>query len=70
MLQALGAKLLDSHGQQIKLGGQALADLACIDVSTIDPRIKACQFSIACDVSNPLIGKMVHLYLAPKRCDK
>lgn len=57
MLQALGAKLLDSHGQQIKLGGQALADLASIDVSTMDPRIKACQFSIACDVSNPLIGR-------------
>ncbi|MEX6159601.1 glycerate kinase [Providencia manganoxydans] len=57
MLQALGAKLLDSHGQQIKLGGLALADLAHIDVSMMDPRIKECQFSIACDVSNPLIGK-------------
>ncbi|WP_369308863.1 glycerate kinase [Providencia rettgeri] len=57
MLQALGAKLLDKHGEQIKLGGQALSDIAHIDVSMMDPRIKECQFSIACDVSNPLIGK-------------
>lgn len=57
MLQALGAKLLDQNGQQIKFGGQALAELAHIDVSMMDPRIKTCQFSIACDVSNPLIGK-------------
>lgn len=57
MLQALGVKLLDKGGQQVKLGGQALGDIASIDVSMMDPRIKKCQFSIACDVSNPLIGK-------------
>lgn len=57
MLQALGAKLLDSNGQQIKLGGRALANLTYIDVSEMDPRLSLCQFSIACDVSNPLIGE-------------
>ncbi|MBP6122480.1 MULTISPECIES: glycerate kinase [Providencia] len=57
MLQALGAKLLDIDGQQIKLGGSGLADLFNIDVNEMDPRLTHCQFSIACDVSNPLIGE-------------
>ena len=57
MLQALGAKLLDRHGRQIGPGGAALADLARIDVTTLDERLRHCRIEVACDVDNPLLGE-------------
>ncbi|MEG3135194.1 glycerate kinase [Rouxiella sp. T17] len=57
MMQALGAKLLDKQGKEIGYGGGALAELATIDVSELDSRIKDCRFEVACDVTNPLTGK-------------
>lgn len=57
MVQALGAKLLDSEGRQIGLGGGRLNDLATIDISELDARIKNCRFEVACDVTNPLLGE-------------
>ncbi|MDF7666961.1 glycerate kinase [Orbaceae bacterium ESL0727] len=57
MLQALGVKLLDEAGNQIGYGGQALAHLARIDISQMDARLQACDFEIACDVTNPLTGE-------------
>jgi glycerate kinase len=57
MVQALGARLLDSQGQQIGYGGGALADLVHIDLSALDPRIAQCRFEVACDVTNPLTGE-------------
>jgi len=57
MVQALGAKLLDTQGQQIGQGGGALEQLSSIDISELDPRIKDCRFEVACDVTNPLTGK-------------
>ena len=56
MMQALGAQLLDSQGQQIGQGGGALPQLAKIDISELDKRIQHCRFEVACDVTNPLIG--------------
>ncbi|KAB8305255.1 glycerate kinase [Erwinia endophytica] len=56
MVQALGAKLLDKQGRQIGYGGGHLAELASIDISDFDPRIRNCRFEIACDVTNPLLG--------------
>lgn len=58
MAQALGAKLLDKNGKQIGFGGGALEDLAQIDISGLDERIKHCRVEVACDVSNPLTGKL------------
>lgn len=57
MVQALGAKLLDKEGKQIGFGGGRLNDLAKIDIADFDPRIKECRFEVACDVTNPLLGK-------------
>ncbi|WP_025122782.1 MULTISPECIES: glycerate kinase [unclassified Serratia (in: enterobacteria)] len=57
MVQALGARLLDSQEQELGFGGAALAQLARIDVSGLDPRIRQCRFEIACDVTNPLTGR-------------
>ncbi|MBN1862062.1 MAG: glycerate kinase [Dehalococcoidales bacterium] len=56
MAQALGAKLLDAGGKQIAFGGGALAELARIDVTALDPRLADCDILLACDVDNPLCG--------------
>ncbi|BBU30370.1 glycerate kinase 1 [Burkholderia sp. THE68] len=56
LLSALGARFLDSAGAPLPLGGLPLADLANIDLSGLDPRVHLCQFDVACDVDNPLIG--------------
>ena len=40
LLQALGVRLLDGNGNDLKHGGAALADLATIDISTMDPALK------------------------------
>ncbi|TKB46665.1 glycerate kinase [Thalassotalea mangrovi] len=56
MLRALGGQLLNAQGAPIAGGGGALQDLASIDLSRVDPRLAKTQFSIACDVSNPLCG--------------
>jgi glycerate kinase len=57
MLKALGAQFLDSQGQELPLGGVALQNLSKIDLSGLDQRLKESIFSVACDVSNPLIGE-------------
>ena len=56
MAQALGASLLDSHGQQIKLGGGFLNELAQIDLTDLDLRVNDTEILVACDVTNPLTG--------------
>ena len=56
MAQALGVRLLDESGNDLPPGGAALADLRKIDTSGLDARAAASQFSVACDVSNPLTG--------------
>ncbi|WP_039055407.1 glycerate kinase [Enterobacter sp. Bisph1] len=57
MVQALGAKLLDEHGEEIAAGGAALASLARIDIAGLDKRLADCRIEVACDVTNPLTGK-------------
>ena len=56
MVQALGARLLDAQGHELGPGGGALADLDRVDVSALDPRLKARRIEVACDVDNPLTG--------------
>ncbi|MDN3681781.1 glycerate kinase [Vibrio tapetis subsp. quintayensis] len=57
IVQAMGAKLLDSQGNELPFGGAVLADIAQIDLSNIHPRSKEVEFIVACDVANPLIGE-------------
>ena len=57
MAQALGVQLLDNKGQALGFGGQALAQLASIDITTVDPRLAHIKLDVACDVDNPLCGK-------------
>ncbi len=56
MAQALGVRLLDKHGKQIKGCGGELENLDRIDMSKVDPRIAKLKVEVACDVDNPLTG--------------
>ena len=56
MAQALGVRLLDADGHDLPFGGAALAQLDRIDMSGIDRRASESEFSVACDVNNPLTG--------------
>ncbi|MDQ0127235.1 glycerate kinase [Pseudomonas lini] len=55
-MQALGVKLLDAHDKTLAPGGLALAHLARIDMTDLDPRLTGVRFDIAADVDNPLCG--------------
>ena len=55
-LSALGVRFLDAGGAELPSGGAALARLARIDASQIEPRLEAVDLVIASDVTNPLTG--------------
>lgn len=57
MAQALGARFLNKYGENIGYGGGELENICRIDLSEMDPRIAACEFIIASDVTNPLCGE-------------
>jgi glycerate kinase len=56
MAQALGIRLLDAEGRDLPPGGAALARLAGIDLSGLDPRVRDVEVLVATDVRNPLTG--------------
>lgn len=56
MAEALGAKFFDASGKPLPPGGAALRQLARIDVSQLDKRLKNVPVTVACDVRNPLCG--------------
>ena len=56
MVQALGARLLDSAGAELPRGGAALAALDRVDLSGLDPRLARARVVVASDVDNPLLG--------------
>jgi len=57
MAQALGYKLLDASGNPIGLGGASLKSLARISSEGVDPRLSKVKIKVACDVTNPLLGR-------------
>jgi len=56
LARALGVRFLDAAGRDLPEGGAALARLARIDLSGLDPRVMAARVLVACDVDNPLTG--------------
>ncbi len=54
--QALGAKFLDSNGENVGPGGGELLKIRKIDLSELDQRIKDSRITVICDVTNPLTG--------------
>lgn len=63
MLKALGVRFLDENGEDAGEGGQALAKVARIDVSGMNPLLKECHIQVACDVNNPLCGESGSTYV-------
>jgi glycerate kinase len=57
-LQALGVRFLDAMGNALPAGlaGGALTQVASVDAWGLDPRWKATELMVACDVDNPLLG--------------
>ena len=56
MLTALGVRLLDMNGGDLRPGGAALAELIVIDPTGLDPRLAQVEVVVASDVTNPLTG--------------
>lgn len=57
MLQALGASFRDKNGKELPFGGGVLHFLESIDLKGMDNRLSSISIEVACDVTNPLIGK-------------
>ncbi|MGV0792725.1 glycerate kinase [Mycolicibacterium sp. XJ1819] len=56
LLTALGAVFTDADGNPLEPGGAALRDLARIDLSGLDPRLRDTRIRVASDVTAPLLG--------------
>lgn len=56
MLQALGFSFRDAEGKEVGRGAKALADVVSISAENVLPELRDAEFSIACDVNNPLCG--------------
>lgn len=56
LLQALGVRLLDHDGRDVRPGGAALAEVERVDLSGLDRRLGDVHVIAACDVTNPLTG--------------
>ena len=57
MVQALGARLLDSSGAELAHGGAALTSLDSLEVSGLRKRMAGVRILVASDVDNPLLGR-------------
>ncbi len=56
LLRALGLRCLDAHGRPLPPGGGALAALARVDRTGLDPRLGRVAIAVAADVRSPLLG--------------
>lgn len=56
MLTALGARVTDVAGLELRPGGEALAAAEQLDLSSLHPGVARASFVLACDVDNPLLG--------------
>lgn len=63
MLKALGFQFLDSKGQDVGEGGQALDKVAQIGTDQANGLLTQCHFQVACDVTNPLCGENGATYI-------
>ncbi|MEE4273550.1 MAG: glycerate kinase [Thermoanaerobaculales bacterium] len=56
MARALGYRLFDETGGNLRPGGGALASLSRIESTSVVPTLFACRLRVASDVTNPLLG--------------
>ncbi|GKV65180.1 MULTISPECIES: glycerate kinase [unclassified Sporosarcina] len=57
LLEALGVKFSDADGNLLQMKGSALRQIAGIDCSQLDGRLKTADIRIASDVQNPFVGE-------------
>ena len=68
LLQALGFRFLDAEGQELPGCGGSLSRIAQIDTSGALSALTECQFTVACDVTNPFYGREGAAYVfAPQK---
>ena len=68
LLQALGFRFLDAEGQELPGCGGSLSQIQQIDTSGALAALTECEFTVACDVSNPLYGAEGAAYVfAPQK---
>jgi glycerate 2-kinase len=56
LLQALGARVLDTRGEPLARGGAALCEVAVLDLAGLHPALRGASVILATDVVNPLTG--------------
>lgn len=56
ILSALGARILDATGRDLRAGGGDLSGAARLDLSGVDVRLRSCRLEVAVDVHAPLFG--------------
>jgi len=57
MMQALGVSFYDEENNLLGYGGEQLIKIARIDTSSLKPEALQSEFTIICDVENPLYGE-------------
>ena len=55
-MRALGIRFLDSNGQELEGTGSDLVNVVDIDISSIHSAVSEAEFTVMCDVNNPLTG--------------
>lgn len=63
MLQALGFRFLDQHGNEVGAGGKVLKEIYKVETKHANPLLKDCTFKLACDVNNYLHGQKGAAYV-------
>ena len=68
MLEALGCRFLDANGHPLAQGGESLNLLSHIDTSGVKTSLLHSDFTIICDVNNPLYGESgaAHIFASQK----
>jgi glycerate kinase len=57
MLEALGYRFYDAHGEVLSASGEAMCRVAHIDATHADVRLRECDIVVASDVDNVLYGE-------------
>ena len=56
LLQALGARVLDTCGEPVRPGGEGLREVAALDLTGLHRALYPAEIILAADVDNPLTG--------------
>ncbi|WBQ07975.1 glycerate kinase [Kribbella sp. CA-293567] len=56
LVRALGARVLDSRGEEVAEGGAGLVVAQALELTAVRARLAGVEVVVACDVDNPLTG--------------